>query len=897
MDWIHLSPTTPWITAAGWTIIHSMWQLTLFAAIYAVAQSVLKSYLGKKSSTLLYGLGCTILLAMILAPAVTFGYNLYQSSDSIAPQTAMASVSLRASWHQESILGAANKASKIYPDSGLVNDPTHLGAVPAQGQINGCSTLFYWIVLTWFIGVCLFALRPALGILHVQRLARSGEISPNPSWKRSAHQLAKSMGIKVVIRFVESTRVQVPTIAGYWRPIVLLPAFAATGLTPQELQLILGHELAHIRRQDYLVNFVQTMIETVLFYHPATWWLSNQIRIEREHCCDDTAVQYGGNPTTLAKALLAMEESRVIAPTLAANGGTLLSRVQRLLEVPAAKSSPTLGLSGMGLACLLLLVSVSIALGSSPTTQETAVFPRETRERDPQADAEDFHAIDPVLDAFVIEHVLNEECQNLGIEISPTQIDQHIQTLAGNAGLQLNEYIAQFGCSEKFLRSLSWRDLAIQKVLESRTGKTLSPREPTYPGEVCQLLAEIPEKVEVRIIDFQKREVLRNKDTYATIDDHPVSIGQYRSLIRDMANYGDWIVRQDAVTQASSRIMVLAQSTPQKNILVFYGAQKRDAINFWRQVKDDPNRQSFEKSAKEYVENGQVQASLEERTLAITPREKSPLEKAALELGEGEISAVIQIDDRWAVLHRPMPSTPPQEVDERELTYAYRVADLVVSPHPFVTNLSGNEEKKVDAEPLLELIKRTVEPDSWEQHRIVFFEDHLSFAISHQRYVHEQIADLLEKLRELNEVTIETTAFLVVLSEPDFIHVPDSVDKEPIKIDRHTAASLNSFAQVKESAQIQDFPNTILHNGQSNTIEIDPIDDSKKLSLTIQQTINQDCSSVRTVFMETLPGNGIQLSSTSGQFMAVDLSPMLSLDPSAQRAVLVFKSTIIRDPE
>ena len=131
------------------------------------------------------------------------------------------------------------------------------------------------------------------------------------------------------------------------KPVVLLPASALAGLTPQQLEAILAHELAHIRRHDYLVNLLQTLVETLLFYHPAVWWLSRRIRIERENCCDDLAVSLCGDPCTYARALADLEALRGPARSLAmaANGGSLLQRVRRLLGAPTSRRTRP-GLAG-----------------------------------------------------------------------------------------------------------------------------------------------------------------------------------------------------------------------------------------------------------------------------------------------------------------------------------------------------------------------------------------------------------------------------------------------------------------------------------------------------------------------------------------------------------------------
>src|SRR5205814_4150217 len=124
---------------------------------------------------------------------------------------------------------------------------------------------------------------------------------------------------------------QVPAVVGWVRPIVLVPASVFTGLTAEQIEALLAHELAHVRRHDYLINLLQTVTETLFFYHPAVWWVSRAIRNERENCCDDLAVEICGNTLAYVRALTDLEQMRQGMPRLAmaADGGSLLSRVQR----------------------------------------------------------------------------------------------------------------------------------------------------------------------------------------------------------------------------------------------------------------------------------------------------------------------------------------------------------------------------------------------------------------------------------------------------------------------------------------------------------------------------------------------------------------------------------------
>ena len=154
----------------------------------------------------------------------------------------------------------------------------------------------------------------------------------SPAIDAAARVIAERLRIRRAVAILESRAVVVPTLVGWVKPVVLLPAAALAGLSPEQLQAILAHELAHVRRHDYLVNLLQSMVETLLFYHPATWWVSAQVRAEREHCCDDLAVEVCGDRLVYVSALA---ELTTLAGhrgfALAATDGSLLGRVRRIL--------------------------------------------------------------------------------------------------------------------------------------------------------------------------------------------------------------------------------------------------------------------------------------------------------------------------------------------------------------------------------------------------------------------------------------------------------------------------------------------------------------------------------------------------------------------------------------
>ena len=184
-------------------------------------------------------------------------------------------------------------------------------------------------------------------------------------WQMAVVRLSRRLHIAAPVKLLESTLVDVPTVIGWLKPVMLLPASALAGLAPAQLEAIFAHELAHVRRHDYLVNLLQTVVETLLFYHPAVWWLSARIRTERENCCDDLAVALCGDPVAYARALADLEELRGTGGRLAmaANGASLVHRISRLLGAPSHTERTPAWLAG-GLALVLLSGIAAGAVGT-----------------------------------------------------------------------------------------------------------------------------------------------------------------------------------------------------------------------------------------------------------------------------------------------------------------------------------------------------------------------------------------------------------------------------------------------------------------------------------------------------------------------------------------------------
>ncbi|MCB1130441.1 MAG: M56 family metallopeptidase [Verrucomicrobiae bacterium] len=236
--------------------------------------------------------------------------------------------------------------------------PSAAGGVPAGWrEVSGP-----WVLFVWLIGVTLLSLR-LLGCWAFTQHIRTRCLRPvSDVIALQVRTLCARMGIARFVRVVQSAAVEVPVVIGWLRPVILLPASALAGLSPDQLQSILLHELAHIRRCDYLVNLLQSVAETLLFYHPAIWWISARIRDEREHCCDDLVLASGVDRVVYAEALAGLETQRrqASAFVLAATDGALLVRIQRILSGSGPVISISRPAAAMAGALIIALVATVI---------------------------------------------------------------------------------------------------------------------------------------------------------------------------------------------------------------------------------------------------------------------------------------------------------------------------------------------------------------------------------------------------------------------------------------------------------------------------------------------------------------------------------------------------------
>ena len=369
----------------GWVLLHFVWQ----GAIIALALAVLLALTREAQARLRYLLSCAALVLMLgaaLATATrvrTIPGAVLQADAPVASGpsqvTPLSSGGPRAG-------DRAGNLAHIIPPAETRADATRSAIVQPI-----VSRALPWLVISWLAGVLLLSFRLLGGWWSTRSLRASG-VSPVPEWcLAQLSAVSARMGIVRPVTIMASVRVTVPVILGHVKPVILLPAAALSGLSVAQVEAIVAHELAHVRRHDYLVNLAQTVIETLLFYHPAVWWVSGQVRETREHCCDDLAVAVCRSRREYVNALLDLEELRGSMPMMAlgATDGSLLARGRRLLAPAPRAASPRLAGSVIALIVVTAAVAgASLNSAAVPVSPETEPMPAVATTTTPAQDAQ-----------------------------------------------------------------------------------------------------------------------------------------------------------------------------------------------------------------------------------------------------------------------------------------------------------------------------------------------------------------------------------------------------------------------------------------------------------------------------------------------------------------------------
>jgi len=335
---------TPLAGAVGWTLLHALWEGAIVSAALAAALMAMRSPRAR------YVAAC---LAMFIILG-GFGLTLFRMMP-------------------EGAAGARPVTTPAFPAWNVATDMDAVG--PSSPRL---AAVVPWLAPFWIAGVWIFYLGHVASWISVSRLRRRGVCFASEHWQKRLAQLSAQLRLSRPIRLLESCLVDVPMVLGNFRPVILMPIGLLAGLPAAQVEAILLHELAHIRRYDYVLNVLQRLVEGLLFYHPAVWWISRVIRNERENCCDDVVVAMNGDAHEYAVALAALEQNRwsVREPAVAATGGNLVKRIRRLLypKSPNGAWTPLF-------AAVILMTIAAVALTAwqaAPTQKTSAAAPQQT---------------------------------------------------------------------------------------------------------------------------------------------------------------------------------------------------------------------------------------------------------------------------------------------------------------------------------------------------------------------------------------------------------------------------------------------------------------------------------------------------------------------------------------
>lgn len=348
--------TDRWLEALGWALVHALWQFSIIWLLAALLLRLTRAYTAK----IRYGIAVASLFLCLLSFAGTFMWQLQQQ-----PATA---------------ISMEENASKIETIPAITTHST-----PTDIPVQSHSRFYNWkaqlkqafpiVVLLWMIGVLFFCIRFAANYQLLHFLKAEALPIKEMAWKLQLSKLKNQMGIQHAVQLLESAIVKAPLTFGHFKPIILVPIGLLNALPPEQVEALLLHELAHIRRNDFLVNLLVSLLEALCFFHPVIWWLSARLRESREECCDELVIARGIPPITYAESLLSITKPSKIQFVMNAknHASHFSTRIRRLLvpEVKASLPRPALSVV-LAIAVVALTAFSSLFAQDSPTVSVAA---------------------------------------------------------------------------------------------------------------------------------------------------------------------------------------------------------------------------------------------------------------------------------------------------------------------------------------------------------------------------------------------------------------------------------------------------------------------------------------------------------------------------------------------
>ena len=358
MNWEILT-NSKFVENLGWTLVHSVWQIVLIAfVLFLIFQICNKLSANARYLFAVAALGFAFVIPLVTFVQLASDSAKNQFSDKIFATETSNSPKNDVQQPDNFTLSTNNKLQI----ANSPNEKTFLSFANLRESLrqNLASALPMFVSL-WIFGVGIFAFRLCGGVWQLHKF-KTREISfPEKHWQERFSALCGKLRIAQTVKLLQSSSIETPVVIGWLKPLILVPTSVFLQMNPQQLETILAHELIHIRRYDNLVNFAQSFVEILFFYHPCVWWISVQVRREREFACDDAVTETPGNPHIVyASALADLEEIRRLTkektPSLimAASGGKLMQRINRILEKNTERQNSKQTLWSASLAFVLI---------------------------------------------------------------------------------------------------------------------------------------------------------------------------------------------------------------------------------------------------------------------------------------------------------------------------------------------------------------------------------------------------------------------------------------------------------------------------------------------------------------------------------------------------------------
>lgn len=333
----------PFAKKIGWVCLHSIWQAVIVASVLAICLRLIprNTYAALNARYLI------ATFSLVALPIFAIGTYLSIDLEPLETRTEVVAIAV------------APIAETLVPGVGV---PEILERI-----LSTVEPWLPWASLVWAIGVTIAAIRIAIGWIVMRRIVQRAGRPTDDTWRICIQKISQAIGVRTVVTVLISSDISSPVVFGWIKPVILWPAWALTGISPSMIDAIITHELAHVRRHDMVVNALQLCVDVLFFHHPAAWWISAQVRSEREHCADELAIAAMesakiGTRVFYAQSLLTLEENRNLSAfAMAANGGKLIHRIRRIAGVDqTSPSTAKLAAAFLASFCLVAMLSTLV---------------------------------------------------------------------------------------------------------------------------------------------------------------------------------------------------------------------------------------------------------------------------------------------------------------------------------------------------------------------------------------------------------------------------------------------------------------------------------------------------------------------------------------------------------